>query len=358
MIRKEGIGSYFHFENIQSIKSGLSKNHIVDLNFDYQLFYTGRHALLYILNEISVSKNISKIWFPNYYCQHTINWMKKLYSNIHTYEINPFDFSSDIINLSTFSNSNDVVIINNYWGLSSMHSDKNKSCSPLIIEDHSLGWLSNKCLNSTADYCFASIRKSLPIPLGGIYWKPNSTTSNNTNENIFHKKTYKAWDDMLEAMMLKSTYISSSTGTKNVSFLSKYHEVEKFLNNNTETIELTNNHKEVLNSYLIINTKKIKEENLVFLYTKIHKTTNFKVVKRKGYTAFGLHLLFKDKKMYDSLKLFLISNTIYPSTLWPDNVQNYEWRYFLNIHTDYRYTIEDFNYIILKINEWIKNHTK
>lgn len=346
MKRKEGIGSYFHLEN----KSGHNVNPSQELNFDYTVFYTGRHALLHILNEISASKKISKIWFPNYYCQHTLGWIKKTYKNIETYNTNPFEFSENI-EITDFATPNDVVLINNYWGLSTM--PQYQTNAPIVIEDHSHGWLSNPCLNSKANYCFVSLRKSLPIPLGGIYWTPNPIVPKVNSEFKADENFYKTWDLMLEAMALKTRFINGDATIQNQTFLPKFYQVEEALNHNITFTKLSKNHNDFIESYINFDVKEIKEKNLSILYSKIKDNAHFKIIKRPGYTAFGLLLLFKNRSKYNALKSYLVENNIYPSSLWPDNNIDYEWQYFLNVHVDFRYTSKDMEHITSTISNWI-----
>ncbi|MFD1613963.1 hypothetical protein [Gelatiniphilus marinus] len=346
MKRKEGIGSYFHLESKPEKNLNLSKK----LNLDYTVFYTGRHALLHILNEISASKKISKIWFPNYYCQHTLGWIKHTYKNIETYNTNPFEFSENI-EITTFATPNDVVLINNYWGLSTM--PQYQTNRPIVIEDHSHGWLSNPCLNSKANYCFVSLRKSLPIPLGGIYWTPNPIVPKINNLFKADENFYKTWDLMQEAMALKTKFINDCKATDNQTFLPKFYEVEEALNHNYTFTKLLKNHGDFIESFLNFDVKKIKQENLGLLYSKIKANPHFKIVKREGYTAFGLLLLFKNKTKYNALKTYLVDNNIYPSSLWPDNNIPYKWQHFLNIHVDFRYTTADMEHIASTLNKWL-----
>jgi hypothetical protein len=351
MIRTEGIGSYFHFEKNKETKN----DSLLDLNLNYKICYTGRHALLHILNEFTHSKKISKIWFPNYYCQHTLGWIKKSYPAIEIYEINPFEFSTEI-NVLDFAKSDDIVLINNYWGLSTMLSTKTEAKSPIIIEDHSHGWLSDACLNSNADYCFVSLRKSLPIPLGGIYWQPNSDTNQIKYSEKHSDELYKIWDLMLNAMQVKSKFIAGDKTIQTSTYLPMFYEVEEALNLNRDFVKLIDNHKLFIESHINLDVKKIKNTNLNVLYSKIQNTSYYKVVKRVEFTAFGFLLLFKNKEVYNSLKSFLVSNNIYPSSLWPDNKIDYEWQYFLNIHVDFRYTINDMEHIIVTINKWLNTN--
>lgn len=350
MMKKKGIGSYFHFENFKPTKGS-----DVTIPFDYEIFYTGRHALLYILNKIASENKISKIWFPNYYCQHTMDWIKKTFPDINIYEINPFKFTSDKINLSEFASKDDVVLINNYWGLSTMLITKIEN-SPIIIEDHSHGWLSDACLNSIADFCFVSLRKSLPIPLGGICWQPKSKVSKRNDDFKNDKVFYKIWDLMLNAMQIKKDYIQGNSTVGSNQYLPMFYKVEKSLNEFTEFVSIQDEHKQFIDSYINFNTRKVKDKNLQYLYSNLDDTSYYKIIKKANRTAFGFLLLFKDETAFNSLKNYLVSNGIYPSSLWPDNKIEYKWKYFLNIHTDYRYTIIDMEYIAFTITNWLKNY--
>ena len=80
-MKKEGIGSYFH-----NMILDLKKVDLVSLPQEYKYFYSGRHALLNILDEIHSKNIINKIWFPNYYCQHTLNWIKVIYPKMDAHK--------------------------------------------------------------------------------------------------------------------------------------------------------------------------------------------------------------------------------------------------------------------------------
>lgn len=351
MIKKEGIGSYFHFENFKE-----TKHNEVTLPFNYEIFYTGRHALLYILDKITAEGTISKIWFPNYYCQHTLTWIKKNYPNINTYDLNPFEFNSNPINLSEFANQEDIVLINNYWGLSSMYTEKSPN-APIIIEDHSHGWLSDACLKSKADYCFASVRKSLPVPLGGIYWEPNSASIKSSMNFLEDHSFYDIWERMLLAMTLKKISIENKSPAASETYLPLFYEVEEKLNNYTTFVKLKTEHKHYIEQFLKFDALKAKASNLNILYSQINDNDYFKIIKRSGYTAFGLHLVFKDELTCNSLKACLITNKIYPSMLWPHNNIDNKWQFFMNFHIDFRYNENDMLYIIKIMNSWVSNQT-
>ncbi|MFP2994586.1 hypothetical protein ABN763_01695 [Spongiivirga sp. MCCC 1A20706] len=347
MVRKEGIGSYFNY-----VSDGSSFTDSISIPFTYEIFYTGRHALLFTLNEITGKKEIGEIWFPNYYCQHTLHWIKQFYANIKTYEIHPFEFDKHI-SISDFAAPEDVVLLNNYWGLSSM-PDYSNNDKPIIIEDHSHGWLSDACCNSKADYCFVSLRKSLPIPLGGIAWKPSAHLSVEIDDSSYDQKCHDIWDEMLVAMKLKTNYINEESVVSD-EYLSLFYEVENKLNQNKTFSWIREEDRAFINSLIRLNIKDLKNKNLKFLYEELKDNSYFKIVKRDGFVAFGFDLIFESEIVFNSLRSYLISHGIYPSVLWPDNQVDYEWQFFLNIHVDFRYNLGDMEYIINVIKNWLKD---
>lgn len=347
--KREGIGSLFH--DIDSEHYNFNK---INLEFEYELFYTGRQAFKFILDKISETQDIDKIWMPNYYCQHVTRWIKKIYDNLYFYDINPFEFEESI-DVSTFASSRDVVLINNYWGLSDTIIKKSEF--PIIIEDHSHGWLTKNSIHSQADYCFASLRKSLPIPLGGIAWIPNSKFQNSEAHYNTDEPFYDAFDKLHEAMKDKTLYKNGLTGLVKEKYLKVIDETEDFLDKNHTIIKLRTQDLKLINSYLNINFLNHKHINLNYLYKKLTPVGFMRIIKRKEHTSFGLTILFKEEAIWSSLRKHLIEKHIYPSFLWPDNKVLNDWCYLLNVHVDFRYDENDMVYITETINDWIKRNT-
>jgi hypothetical protein len=346
--KREGIGSLFNETDPKDYPFSRIK-----IEFDYELFYTGRQAFKYILDSIFENQTIEKIWMPNYYCQHVTRWIKRIYKNLYFYDVNPFEFNHTI-DVKAFASSKDIVLVNNYWGLSDTVTKKEGF--PIIIEDHSHGWLTNSCMHSNADYCFASLRKSLPIPLGGIAWKPNSKFSNSKIRYLADASFYETFDRLRGAMKEKTLYKNGSDEIVKENYLKVIEDTEDFLDENHEIIKLRNQDLELLNTYFDINFLKHKHINLKFLNPQIKDVEFMRIVKRKNHTPFGLLLLFKDKNLWSSMREYLIAHDIYPSFLWPDNKVYTDWSYLLNIHVDFRYNENDMAYIAEIINNWTKKY--
>jgi hypothetical protein len=341
---KEGIGSLFH----EIGDTNLSQK--IDITFDYELFYTGRQAFKYILDTISNNQPIEKIWMPAYYCQHVTRWVKKVYPNLFFYNINPFTFDNPI-KVNDFASENDVVLINNYWGLSDTVHKTSKG--PIVVEDHSHGWLTKNCMHSRADYCFASLRKSLPIPLGGMAWKPEAILEYDSDRYIVEPPFYKAFDTLHDAMKAKTAYKKGAVAIEKSDYLKVIDETEDFLDVNHDIVALRPQDREMLHKYLNVNFLAYKQNNLDVIYKNLIAVDFMKVVKRSNHTTFGLILLFKEESLWRSLRSFLIEHDIYPSFLWPDNTLSEDWQHVLNIHVDFRYNEQDMMYVSSTLNTWM-----
>jgi hypothetical protein len=318
------------------------------------LFYAGRYALKYVIKRINLDKPIGTIWIPQYYCPFVKEWMHHEFDTINYYYVDPFDPKSKI-DWSQFGSKNDVVMVNNYWGLK--NTDIPNGERPIIIEDHSHGWLSEGSLNSKADFCFASLRKTLPIPMGGIAWKPKASQStiSLSKSEIFDSYTdtnpmNKAWNSIIGSMELKA---KCSNASEKEHYLEQYMNGELMVRSIYEIYQVSKEHTNFINQYIYSDFNSFKKKNVDYTLPCLLKCDAFKVVYDANKAPFGLLLAFKTEDTLNRLKSYLVSNQIYPALLWPKNDLTTTYTYLLNIHIDFRFDTKDLDYIILTINNWI-----
>lgn len=346
-MHNKGIGSFFptiDYDNEKFINNKTAFNPENKI-----LFYTGRQAIKYVIELIKLQHKTFIIWLPEYYCKHVTEWLKSNYSNIKTYHTDPSN-TKFIIKAYEFAKNNDVVIVNNFWGINKCFMDAGH-VKIITIEDHSHGWLSDSCKNSIADYCITSLRKSLPIPLGGMAWSPKNRQMDNV-ANLLEPNSYKAiWDRTLNGMTLKRDYeVTGNPSLKSQSLL-LVTEAELGLHENYNLTYLNVKHKKIIEEFSSINYLEFKSKNIKVLCENIRPNQNFEIITSNTLAAFGFIIHFKDKLYLEKIKTYLINNNIYPSLLWPDNKNGYG--YYLNIHIDYRYTKEDMVYIANTLNNFI-----
>lgn len=348
-----GYGSFFQ-------KSQIDGALVVEDSFikDYELFYAGRYAIKYIFQYISANQVISTIWLPIYYCPLVKKWLENEFDNILYYDINPFDVNEQI-DWTLFS-TKDLVLVQNYWGLKKTVYPKGER--PIIVEDHSHGWLTQGCIESKADFCIASLRKTIPVPLGGIAWKPKSSQSNlpfpmveNKTAPISKSSMNYSWNHIAKAMELKS---QARTEQDKKEFLSTYMNGELYLGENFDIIAVEEKHADFIKSYLFMDLNTFKQKNLDYIKNKLDSKEDYKFLPYKAGTPFGLLLIFRDRDAMAHLKKYLIDKSIYPAELWNNNSIPYAYKYLLNIHVDFRYQQKDLDYIAESINDWqyICNH--
>jgi hypothetical protein len=348
--KTNGIGSFFPYIASDSSKLNLNESNFLPEN--RLLFYTGRQAIKYVIEAIKKEKKITTIWLPEYYCQHVSAWIANNYENIKTYAVNSKN-SKETIQVLDFANDDDVVLINNFWGISNCTINKgNKKCT--IIEDHSHGWLSESCKESRADYCIASLRKSVPVPLGGIAWRPNGKEIDFrvpiTNDTSFQD----IWNAILKGMKLKGTYEKNPIAdeTKKRNFLEIINREEQKMHTNLNLVPLIKQHEKIIEEYLHTDYLGIKQDNLEKIHTLLKPSKEFEVIKDTQ-PSFGLILYIDTETKMHKLRSYLITHHIYPSLLWPEN--NVVYGYYLNIHIDFRYNEITMAYICSILNGIGKN---
>lgn len=352
MSNKDLGSSFYYLKPGDPEYKALTQN-IVQLKHSFAFYYSGRNAFLAVFNDIESKTAINKIWLPSYYCDTVVNLIKKNFKNVAYYHVDPFHFENDI-DVTEFARKDDVVILNNFWGLSTFKDCSNINEKPIIIEDHTHGWLSRQSLHSNADYCICSLRKTYPIPLGAVVWTPKNKalTVYQTGNDLQVENAYASFD---ASMTLKREFLKNAKNTKQ-DYLDLLNNGELLLCKSNSYVKPNTELLYQISNYLTFNPNTTKAKNFNQIIKSIDSTSKFKILKREGLTPFGLLLLFKNEKLFMSFKSWLISNNIYPAHLWPNTKTDLEWKYLFNLHIDFRYNKEDISYLVEKINIWIKNN--
>lgn len=324
---------------------------LIDIYKEAVCFATGRHPIIALIQQY----NWKRIWMPYYFCYEVILSIEKAGIDIAFYTDYPGNNDSDIIKKIKFKKG-DVLFRVNYFGLRSKRSNSNIPVP--VIEDHSHDLLSNWALYSDADWCIASLRKSLPLAEGGMAWSPKSfqfqflPTASEANNRMADLR----WKGMEEkALYLSGTKIDKTT------FREKYISTEEEI----DTLELSAISDRDA-EYLIkldINT----------WYNR--KKTNWQHIKRslngivtllepeyaEGY-PFSAVFLFHDNIERERVRKTLIAKCVYPAVLWNipkghcEAARDISDR-MLSIHCDGRYTVRNIDELCTILISTINNDT-
>jgi hypothetical protein len=130
---------------------------------------TGRDALRALI-DMGVRQRGWRRWLvPSYFCQEVTAAIAATGIEIILYEDSPLRPSPAAVP----TRRGDVVFVVNYLGLRGAESVRAwEGGAAEIVEDHTHDPWSRWAWTSRADYCLASLRKTLPVPDGTSLWSP------------------------------------------------------------------------------------------------------------------------------------------------------------------------------------------
>ncbi len=337
-------GSDFHF-NYSLYNSG-------NLPANANYYAIGRHAIEAIIKHV----RWKRVWMPEYFCYEVIDAIRRLGIEIVFYPDMPNACDDDIISRLKFVNG-DVLFRVNYFGTRAWRD--NSSIPVDVIEDHSHDLTSEWLQRSNADYCIASLRKTLPIPEGAILWSPKQKqlpeplNSDSKNDLIAYKKT--------TAMLLKRNYLLHDEGSKDnfrKIFIDSENELDNLNLSGISDIALMMLQQLDINAFY-------KQKSVNWNYLKENLSKRIEVIipeKDSVGTPFSLVVKCKTESDRDKLKNKLIAKLVYPAILWSipnecsSKVKEFGER-MLSIHCDARYNDDDIRYLCDIISSILNNDT-
>ena len=330
-------GSDFHYI---SVFQGTG-NTLGDFYPHANYYADGRLALIHLYH----SQVWQRLWVPEYFCYEVIESLKQAGLNLMFYTDYPGNRDDEqtleAIQENGLFRPTDAVLRVNYFGTRVFRTAERLSVAA-VVEDHTHDLIGDWPMHSTADWCIASLRKSLPIPEGGILWSPmglrlpEAPVPSEENEQIASIR----W----EAMRLKSRYLEGEPLEK-ASFRKGYVETEEFFDT-APVSALDSVSQEYLRSFNIREWYNRKRANYELL--KDIRKDGVQVIQpeRMGCYPFSLVLLFDNPDGRDRVRKELIQHQIYPAVLWnilaPPSGEVFCFsRCMLSIHCDARYTRDE-----------------
>lgn len=338
-------GSDFH-----CIEACENNNTVFDIFPNAAYLANGRQAIQLLIYH----QKWKRIWMPEYFCYDIIASIQETGIEVQFYKDLPTESNdTPIINKLKFKQG-DALFRMNFFGLRQFRS--NKEITVPVIEDHSHSLTGNWTLQSDADWCIASLRKSLPIAEGGMLWSPKGYTlpklpSQNEKNLMLAKKRWRA-------MHLKTKYLNNEILDKS-EFRSLFLTTENDFSD-LPISPIADADKDYLSKFNIVEWNLKKKRN----WQIISKTRSADIEVLKCETTechpFSFVFLCKTDSLRDKIRENLIQNDVYPAILWsiPSSasieVQNIGNR-ILSIACDGRYTKQDMIQLNQIINKVLNN---
>ena len=282
------------------------------------------------------SQGWKRLWVPEYFCYDVIASLKEAGLELRFY----VDYPGNNENLNLDFRAGDALLRVNYFGMRSYRSPE-KLMVP-VVEDHTHDLIGDWAINSHADWCIASLRKSLPVPEGGMLWSPvglklpNAPAASEENEKIAAIR----WD----AMKLKARYLAGENVEKQ-SFRAGYLDTEEYFDR-AEVCDLDGESQKFLKSFDVRDWYNRKWENWELLQDIKKDGVRVLWPENRGCYPFSLILVFTTGEERDRVRKALIEKAVYPAILWDVPAQT-EGKVFkmsngmFSIHCDARYTKEE-----------------
>lgn len=324
-------GSDFHYIAPQGGGESTLRDFFPSANY----YADGRQALIHLYR----SQCWQRLWVPEYFCYEVIASLKEAGLELRFYADWPG--RDDNVNDNDNLRQGDAILRVNYFGMRSYRGVE-KLRVP-VVEDHTHDLIGVWAMNSHADWCIVSLRKTLPIPEGGMLWSPlglrlpEAPMASEENERIAATR----W----EAMRLKARYLAGEDVEK-AAFRAGVVDTEEYFDR-AEVCALDRESQEYLRTFDIRSWYLRKYENWELLRDIRKEGVRVVRPESRGCYPFSLVLFFDSLNERERVRKELIANQIYPAVLWtiphcPADGEIYTFsRGMLSIHCDGRYTAED-----------------
>ena len=315
----------------------------------YELFSTGTAALLSI-NKLSppAPGKRRRLHMPSFYCMKIAARMQTVYE-VCWYRDLPGESSPDFATLQAAPG--DLVLAANIFGLrpgepwrdwSESHPDA------VLIEDHTHDPFSPWALHSSAHYGMASLRKTLPIPDGGMSWSPRGLALPSAAA-----PASPAASKLLTSMLLKRAYLNGApVGKDTYRQLALESQEELFYENDSGVSAFTAS---VLPCLNVPEFRRQREANVrhfiqLSLADPHPAWTPLFTSWPEGAVPYNSVIVCQTGAVRDALQRHLVQNNIFPPIHWPQpkmDVSSGDARSLelagriLTIPTDQRYSLED-----------------
>jgi len=172
---------------------------------------TGRDAVTLLLQFGRAELGWRRVWLPSYYCQSVVRSIVATGLDVAVYPSRPGLADHGLVSLP--AGPGDVLVTLGHFGLCRTPvPPPDVRASVVLVEDHSHDPWSPGAVESGADYCFASLRKTLPLPDGAVLWSPLRRPIPPPPARTAERMTASL--QRLQAMAVKAAYLAGCGGGK------------------------------------------------------------------------------------------------------------------------------------------------
>lgn len=346
------IGSDYNFEpHVFTSKAEFSFESTGSTGF----YFSGR-AALYAIVQLGVEMYHWKaVYLPEYYCHNVDNFINDLPIKVCYYDDGPYYENINEPHFKELDKLGNAIVIVNFFGTRNQPDIDLKEA--MLIEDHTHGLDTLWIKNSRADFCFASLRKVLPVPAGGALWSPKKRHIPTPPD--LTEAAGQMVDMKFAAMVLKTSYLEGNGKFLKDIFRKLYADSEAGFANKKSNSLLPDYVIDLIHKVDLKELNKIKRANYDYLLQNIDHKDVCLDLNSDNELPIGFFIYCNTSIVAAELKAQLVSNDIYPAVLWPEQI-TVKARSFsekiLMIHCDYRYSKNDMKQVASLINKFFDEY--
>jgi hypothetical protein len=314
---------------------------------DAHFYGSGRDALRALMRFGLDEHGWQVLWAPSYFCQTVLRDIRLAGLEIRTYSDNLWHDQDEPEEIH--ADRRGALMTMNPFGLRSknrpLQFDRGRVC---LIEDHTHDPWSPLVINSRADYCIVSLRKTVPIPDGGAAWSPVGREMpicpDPTRERMAASLQKHA------GMVLKSLYLQ---GLEEDKPLFRRFLIQGELEMSAGPVSgMPAYTRAMLGHFPAEDWRRRRKVNFERLASRVESISGIQVLGPQGPDAvpFAAVLIASSQALRDQLRSGLTAAGIYPAVLWDLELPEVDGisvddlslsRRMLCLHCDARYTESD-----------------
>ena len=337
-------GSEFHF-----VRESAERPTSMPWGDAHVLTGSGRDALRSLILLGMAERGWTSLWVPSYFCQEVVSGVVATGIAVRTYHFGPLD-SALPAGVSDLRRG-DALLVPNFFGMrSGIDLNGAGDTGVEVIEDHTHDPFSGWAHRSTADWCIASLRKTLPIPDGGVLWSPRGHDLPPLTED---RKT--ASGRKLLSMFLKEAYLDGGPITKNAFRELAIAGEDQMASG--EASAMLDWSRDLLSGFPIDDWRSRRRANHGTMSQMLADLDWAQVLRPDpgdGVCPFSAVLITDSHDRREHIRRQLIASGVYPAVLWsldepvvdgipPEHVDLS--RRMLSIHCDMRYNCPDITHV-------------
>ena len=279
------------------------------------VFYgSGRDALRGLLAHGRKTRGWRRLWVPSYFCREVVAAALTTEITVEAYPDSPTVAGFGLSGVAV--RRGDVVLRVNYLGLRHLGpADEIRQDGAEVIDDHTHDPWSGSAFSPAADWSFASLRKTLPLPDGGVLWSPAGHELPKAPEVT--PEHGAASLEKLGAMALKSLYLSGGCIDKQV-FRELALSGESRMGGGAVS-GMTPWARDLMRGFPAAEWRRRRRENYDVLSGALKGLRGTRVLKPREDRScpFCVALVLDSPERRNLLRESLIAARVYPAVLWP-----------------------------------------